>query len=224
MLVHLASAAAGYVAGLLPSADLVSSALAKGTDPRKHGSGNPGAANVANLLGKRAGAAVFGLDMGKALVACSVGRALAGPVGANIAGTGAVLGHCFPAHRGFRGGKGVAASFGQMLGTFPAYLPVDIALGAAAAKSDFWKQRPVATIGATCGLWVTLAAFWTRRALPNLWGPTPTGSMPVAAAFSSAAIVYRFAVEAKEPPPPSSTSGLAQESLVDRAGNIPSAG
>ena len=139
--------------------------------------------------------------MGKAVVAAQVGRALAGPSGANLAASAAVLGHCFPAHKNFRGGKGVAASFGQMLATFPAYLPVDIALGAVAAKSDFWKQRPVATMGATCGLWIALAVVWTRRGLPNLWGPTPSMSMPAAAAASSAAIVYRFAVESKNPPP-----------------------
>lgn len=201
MIAQLASAGLGYAAGLLPSADLVSTAVGKGTDPRKLGSGNPGAANVASLLGKRAGVAVFGLDMGKALAASRVGGALAGPAGANIAATAAVLGHCFPAHRGFRGGKGVAASFGQMLGTFPAYFPVDVALGVVATKSDFWKQRPVATIGATCGLWTALAAVWTKRGLPNFWGPAPTTSMPVAAAVSSAAIVYRFATEAKNPPP-----------------------
>lgn len=201
MIAQIAAAGIGYVAGLLPSADLVSSAVAKGTDPRTQGSGNPGAANVANLLGKRAGAAVFGLDMGKALVASVVGRAIAGPLGANVAASAAVLGHCFPAHRGFRGGKGVAASFGQMLGTFPAYLPVDIALGVVAAKSDFWKKRPVATIGVTCGLWTGLAAVWSQRRVPNLWGPAATTSLPVAAAVSSAAIVYRFAVEAKQPPP-----------------------
>ncbi|MCL4129157.1 UNVERIFIED_CONTAM: hypothetical protein GTU68_066636, partial [Idotea baltica] len=190
------AAALGYVAGLLPSADLVARSL----DPRRTGSGNPGAANIANLLGKRAGATVFAMDMGKAVAAASAGRALAGGPGANIAASAAVLGHCFPAHHGFRGGKGVAASFGQMLATFPAYLPVDIALGAIAAKTDFWKDKPVATVGATCVLWTGLGWVWARRSLPNLWAPAAGISMPVAAAVSSAAIVYRFAVEANQPP------------------------
>lgn len=197
MLPTFGAAAAGYVAGLLPSADIV----AKGLDPRRSGSGNPGAANIANLLGKRAGATVFGLDMGKALVASTIGRVLAGTQGANIAASAAVLGHCFPAHRGFSGGKGVAASFGQMLATFPAYLPVDIALGFVASKSDFWKDKPVATVGSTCGLWTALGWVWTRRDLPNLWAPRAGASMPLAAAVSSAAIVYRFAAEANRTPP-----------------------
>jgi len=193
----VAAAALGYAAGTLPSADLVARALDRSVDPNADGSGNPGAANIAQLLGKRAGAAVFVLDMGKALVAGQFGRTLAGPAGANAAAAAAVLGHCFPAQRGFKGGKGVAASFGQMLATFPAYLPIDLALGAVAAKSDFWKQRPVATIGVTCGLWTALAATSSARRLPNLWGPSPTPAMPLAAALSSAAIVWRFADEAR---------------------------
>lgn len=210
MLAQVGAAGFGYVAGLLPSADII----AKGVDPRRAGSGNPGAANVANLLGKKAGAAVFVMDMGKAVVAGQVGRAIAGPAGANIGAAAAVLGHCFPANKDFRGGKGVAASFGQMLATFPAYLPVDIALGAVAARSDFWKQRPVATIGATCALWTGLAAVWSKRGLANAWGPTPTSSMPVAAAVSSAAIVYRFAVEAKNAPPIDPTDLAAHSEIV----------
>jgi glycerol-3-phosphate acyltransferase PlsY len=183
----------GYAAGLLPSADVV----AKGVDPRRAGSGNPGAANVADLVGKRAGAIVFGMDMGKAVVAGQLGRTVAGPVGANVAASAAVLGHCFPANRRFRGGKGVAASFGQMLTTFPAYLPVDLALGVIAARSSFWKSRPVATVAATCGLWTALATVWCTRGLPNAWGPVPTVAMPMAAAVSSAAIVSRFAAGAR---------------------------
>lgn len=197
MIRSVAATAFGYIAGTLPSADLVARRFDASVDPNADGSGNPGAANTAQLLGKRAGVAVFGLDMGKAVIAGQAGRALAGPVGANAAAAAAVLGHCFPAQRGFRGGKGVAASFGQMLVTFPAYLPVDVALGAVAAKSDFWKQRPVATIGATCGLWTALAAISSARRLPNLWGPSPTSAMPLAAALSSTAIVWRFADEAR---------------------------
>lgn len=174
--------------------------MAKDIDPNRAGSGNPGAANVTNLLGKQAGTAVFGLDMGKAVVAAQIGRRLAGPTGANIAGAAAVLGHCYPAQRGFKGGKGVAASFGQMLATFPAYLPVDIALGAVAAKSDYWKQRPVANIAAICGLWTGLGAVWAARGLPNAWGPKPTVALPLAAAVSSVAIVQRFRAAAETPP------------------------
>lgn len=185
------AAGCGYVAGMFPSAAIV----ARGIDLGAGGTGNPGAANVANLLGKRAGATVFALDLGKAVIAGQLGRSIAGATGANIAASGAVLGHCYPAASGFKGGKGVSAGLGQMLATFPAYLPVDIALGVVAAKSDFWKKRPVATIGATCSLWIALAGVWSSRRLPNLWGPIPSVAMPIAAAVSSVAIVSRFAAE-----------------------------
>lgn len=189
--------AVGYLAGTFPSADIVARGAAPEVDPRTAGSGNPGAANVSNLLGKRAGGAVFGLDMGKAVGAARAGRALAGSSGANAAAAAAVVGHCFPVWNKFVGGKGVAASFGQMLATFPAYLPVDIALGAAAAKSDYWKKRPVANIATVCSLWTALSAVWWRRGLPNLWGGPITAATPLAAAVSSVAIVYRFATEAR---------------------------
>ncbi len=188
----LAAAGAGYAAGLLPSAEIVT----RGIDIRSQGSGNPGAANVTNVVGPKAGAIVFGLDMGKAVAAAHIGAVIAGPVGAHVGSTASVLGHCFPATRGWRGGKGIATTFGQMLATFPAYLPVDIALGVAAAKSDYWKQRPVANIAGVCGLWVGLAGLWARRGLPNLWAPAPTLAMPAAAAVSAAAVISRFAHEA----------------------------
>ena len=46
-----------------------------------------------------------------------------------------------------------------------------------------------------------LSDAWAAKGLPNLWGPQPARSLPMAAAVSSAAIVYRFAVEANQPPP-----------------------
>lgn len=191
-----AAGAIGYLAGVLPSAQIVARLASNGVDPQRDGTGNPGAANVAGLLGRSAGAAVFVLDTAKAFGAGRAGAAIAGPVGANVAASAAVIGHCYPATRGFRGGKGVAASFGQMLATFPAYLPIDLGLGVVAARSDVWKGRPVATMAATCGLWTALAALWANRSLPNLWAPRATGALPVAAAVSSAAIVARFAAEA----------------------------
>lgn len=192
-----ASLLGGYVAGTFPSARTVACVFARGVDPGRDGSGNPGAANVAGLLGRRAGAAVFALDTAKAFGAGRLGAALAGPTGANVAAAAAVVGHCHPATRRFRGGKGVAASFGQMLATFPVYLPVDLALGAIAARSDRWKARPTASIAATCGLWTMLAALWARRGLPNPGAPAATAALPLAAAVSSAVIIGRFAAEAR---------------------------
>jgi len=193
------AATLGYVLGTVPTADVVASAISKRTsaaptDLRAAGSGNPGAANVASLFGVPAGAAVFVGDAGKALAACRIALRFVGPAGANVAGTAAVVGHCYPVWNGFRGGKGVAASAGQMLGTFPAYLPVDIAIGLVMARTDRWKDRPTESTAVICALWVVLAAVWWRRGFPNAWAPRATGGLPLAAAASSAVIVRKFMV------------------------------
>ncbi len=71
-------------------------------------------------------------DVGKGYAACSCGRLAGGDLGAHVAGGAAVAGHCYPVWTRFRGGKGVATSFGQCLYTFPAFAPLDVALAVAA--------------------------------------------------------------------------------------------
>ena len=63
-----------------------------------------------------------------------------GDAGANLASTAAVVGgHCFPLGR--TGGKGVATSIGQVIGTFPVYLPLDAAVALATSALLPLKQR-----------------------------------------------------------------------------------
>lgn len=192
--VRLAGAALlGYAAGTIPSAD-VATRLATGgsVDLRAAGSGNPGAANASKVLGARWGAGVMAADIVKAAVASRAGQRLAGGTGAHVAGTAAVVGHCFPVWRGFKGGgKGVACSVGQCLATFPAYLPVDLGVAALTASGP-WKQRARSATLMSSFFWVIGAAVWWRRDLPNAWGPKPTAGLPVAAAVSSAVILHRF--------------------------------
>lgn len=192
--VRLAGAAVlGYAAGTIPSAD-VATRLATGgsVDLRAAGSGNPGAANASQVLGARWGAGVMAADIVKAAVASRAGQRLAGGTGAHVAGTAAVVGHCFPVWRGFKGGgKGVACSVGQCLATFPAYLPVDLGVAALTASGP-WKQRARSATLVSSFFWVIGAAVWWRRDLPNAWGPKPTAGLPVAAAVSSAVILHRF--------------------------------
>ncbi|MEZ5297835.1 MAG: glycerol-3-phosphate acyltransferase [Ilumatobacteraceae bacterium] len=138
----LAAAAIGYLVGTFPTADLVARRVSAGrVDLRRSGSGNPGTLNAANVLGAKAGVAVLVGDIGKGAVASVVGGAIAGPVGAHVAGSAGVIGHCHPVWNGFRGGKGVAASIGQCLVTFPAYFPIDLAVGAATAAMPWWRRR-----------------------------------------------------------------------------------
>jgi glycerol-3-phosphate acyltransferase PlsY len=75
------------------------------------GSGNPGASNVYRTAGRRAGSIVFAGDLLKGVVASLIGAALVRH-GAALGGPAAVVGHCFPVTRRFKGGKGVATAAG----------------------------------------------------------------------------------------------------------------
>jgi len=190
MLPVLASAAAGYLIGTAPCADAATRLAMGGTaDLRKAGTGNPGAVNAMAVLGKGWGWGILAADATKGALACGVGRRLAGGTGAHLAGTAAVVGHCFPIWNGFRGGKGVAVSLGQCTATFPPYLPIDLGVAWAVGK---WKGRTLPGTAAACATWVTAGMLWWRRGWPNGWGPAPTAALPVSAALSSAVILYKF--------------------------------
>jgi glycerol-3-phosphate acyltransferase PlsY len=108
----------GYLLGSIPFSYLVSKWMGK-IDIREYGSGNTGATNVIRTLGKKAGAVAFLGDFSKGLVAALVGHAVMGQDGAVISGAFAVIGHCYPFTLGFKGGKGVAATAGMIVGTNP---------------------------------------------------------------------------------------------------------
>lgn len=190
----LAAAAAGYLLGTVPSADLAARAATQGrTDLRSAGSGNPGAANAIKVLGPRWGYAVMAADIGKGVAASGLGRRIAGSGdGAHVGGVAAVVGHCWPVWNGFRGGKGVATSVGQCLVTFPAWSVADLGVAGVTAASPRWKQRAFAATVTSSAAWVLAALVWWRRGLPNGWGPEPTATLPLAAAASSAVILQRF--------------------------------
>ena len=86
-----------------------------GIDIRKEGSGNAGMTNTIRVMGLGAGLTVFIVDVMKAFIAVRLGYNYGGDLGAMVAFGGVVLGHCFPAIWGFKGGKGVAAAFGAAL-------------------------------------------------------------------------------------------------------------
>ncbi len=194
---HLLAAAGGYVLGMIPSAD-VAARLARGpgADLRDEGTGNPGAANAMGVLGKGWGAAVMVADIAKGVAAGVLGRRIAGGAGADVASTAAVVGHCFPAWNGFRGGKGVATSVGQVIATFPPYFPVDAALAGGTVRIPGLRRPAFTAATVAASGWVVAATVWWRRDLPNLWAAPAGPTLPAGAAVSSAVIVWRF-VEAE---------------------------
>src|SRR5438270_11965888 len=85
-------------------------------DIREHGSGNIGASNVAYVAGFRAGALVGFLDIVKGIIPVLVAIWLRLPhADLALVGLAAVLGHDFSIALRFRGGKGVATTFGVAL-------------------------------------------------------------------------------------------------------------
>ena len=87
----------------------------EGIDIRKEGSGNAGMTNAIRVMGLGAGLTVFVVDVLKAFIAVRIGYYFGDDLGAMVAFGAVVIGHCFPALWGFKGGKGVAASFGAAL-------------------------------------------------------------------------------------------------------------
>jgi len=114
-----------YLLGAVPVGVLA--AKAKGIDIMAHGSGNIGATNVARVLGKKAGIAVFLLDVLKGVVPPVVVAYLPieGVFGLSVAdhrvicGVLAIAGHTLSPFIGFKGGKGIATGLGALLGTAP---------------------------------------------------------------------------------------------------------
>jgi glycerol-3-phosphate acyltransferase PlsY len=91
------------------------------TDIRKSGSGNIGAMNALRTMGKGGAIAVLVLDAAKGFLPVMIARAIAQPLEPAIAGgiigavaLATVLGHCFSPWLGWKGGKGVATSFGAI--------------------------------------------------------------------------------------------------------------
>ena len=106
-----------YFLGSFPSASIV--ARMGGHDVLTEGSGNPGASNVARLMGWKAGLAVLIADFGKGAIASGVGLAVGGRGVGFALGIAAVIGHMFPVTRHFKGGKGVATAGGMLLVLYP---------------------------------------------------------------------------------------------------------
>ncbi len=103
---------ASYLIGSIPVGYLTVR-LMRGIDIRDHGSGMIGATNVLRVLGRGPFVVVMILDAAKGYVPTIVTWYIFGAHDLQVAaGIAAVLGHDFPIFIRFRGGRGVATSFG----------------------------------------------------------------------------------------------------------------
>jgi len=115
--------AVAYLLGSLSFAVIVSRAM-RLPDPRRYGSGNPGATNV--LRSGRKSAAVLTLlgDALKGWAAVVLARMLAPQFGLDdgvvlLCALAVFIGHLFPLYFRFQGGKGVATALGVLVGLNP---------------------------------------------------------------------------------------------------------
>lgn len=104
----------GYGLGSVPFGLVLVRAAGLG-DIRAIGSGNIGATNVLRTGRKGLALATLLLDGGKGAIAVLLARFLIGEEVVPLAGMAAVLGHNFPIWLGFKGGKGVATTFGTLM-------------------------------------------------------------------------------------------------------------
>ena len=104
-----------------------------GIDIRTMGSGNAGTTNTLRVLGTKAGLIVLAGDVLKTVLAIVVARFLIISRFGNpdmeyllvlYTAAGAILGHNFPFYMQFRGGKGIASTFGLMLSIHPWFIPM----------------------------------------------------------------------------------------------------
>ena len=184
----------GYFLGNLNGAFIMYNLLTH-EDIRKSGSGNAGLTNFMRQFGPGKGIWVLLIDIGKAVAACLIGKAVFAPLGMPMEGLmfGALavsLGHDFPALLGFHGGKGIVCGFSVALCAdwrcaliilavfaiclyFTRYVSLSSILGAAAFCVGFavlhWQEPLVAVIGVLIGL---LAIFMHRSNIKRLLAGT----------------------------------------------------
>ncbi|MGE3076817.1 MAG: glycerol-3-phosphate 1-O-acyltransferase PlsY [Dehalococcoidia bacterium] len=109
----------GYIMGSLPWGLIIGFIWLR-RDIRESGSGKTGTTNVLRTAGKIPAALVMILDIAKGAVPALVGRYAFDSDGAAVAGAcAAVVGHVWPVFAGFRGGRGVASTYGGVLGLAP---------------------------------------------------------------------------------------------------------
>ena len=181
---------AGYFLGNLNGAFLMYKLFAH-EDIRKSGSGNAGLTNFMRKFGPAKGIWVLLIDIGKAVLACLIGKFLFAPFGyvkegLMIGALAVSLGHDFPVFLGFHGGKGIVCGFSValcadwrcaliILAVFAIslyvtrYVSLSSILAAAAFSVSFallhYSQPFVAAMGVVIGL---LAIFMHRTNIKRL--------------------------------------------------------
>ena len=133
-----------YLLGSIPFG-LILGRLAGVGDVRQRGSGNIGATNVLRTGRRDLALATLVLDAAKGTLAVVLAVRF-GPEPAGWAALAAVTGHMFPVWLGFRGGKGVATTYGTLLAlTWPVAL---VSAAGWVALVSIFRKSSVGALGA----------------------------------------------------------------------------
>lgn len=155
----------GYLLGSISTGVVLSKVFAK-TDIRTQGSGNAGTTNMLRIMGRKMALFTFIGDMLKGIIAVFIGKwMIGGELGGLLGVVGAVLGHYYPLYFGFKGGKGIATSFGSLLFVFPVH--------ALLAFSVFlilvYATHYVSVGSVAAAIVLPLLVLITRFSDPTLW-------------------------------------------------------
>lgn len=130
-MIRLACLVLGYFFGAFQTAYFYGKL--HGIDIRTMGSGNAGTTNTLRVLGTKAGMIVLAGDVIKTMLAIVAARVFIVPRAADpnmeyllilYTAAGAILGHNFPFYMQFKGGKGIASTFGLILSFHPWFIPM----------------------------------------------------------------------------------------------------
>ncbi len=168
----IGAAIVGYLVGSAPTAEWLGRLA--GVDLRREGSMNPGANNALRLGGQRLAAAVLAIEMAKGAIAVVAGAALAGGLGAVLAGVGAVTGNVFNMYYRFQGGKGLGISAGVLTAIWPTVLaPVLVVILIAVLITRSSGGAAIVAIVA----FNVMAVLWATLEWPMAWGIDATGQL-----------------------------------------------
>ena len=152
-----------YLLGSIPFGLLITRWVMK-IDIREHGSRNIGATNVFRVAGKKWGILVFILDALKGYLGVKVpiilGCSFEAPFNIFYAMT-AIVGHSFPVWLRFKGGKGVATSFGAFLAV--SFLPCILAFGFFCVVLILGKILSLASLSAAVAFPVLIFFLYSSR-------------------------------------------------------------
>ena len=123
-----------YLIGSISGAYFLSR-LFRHKDIRDEGSGNAGTTNAIRVMGKKLGYATFAIDVVKGAVVMAFLAPMLDESIRLFAGLFVVLGHDFPFYLGFRGGKGIATTFGSWGAVLPLWTALGAIGGVVAAKA-----------------------------------------------------------------------------------------